>query len=89
MIAGRPLIERFVYYRVHESDAAAALQAFEQAVPAGSVRLMRRLDAGAGALQTWMEIHAAETGAQTEPALAAALAPFIQGPRHLEQFVPV
>lgn len=89
MSQDRPGVERFVYYRVHESDAAGALQAFAQAVPAGSVRLMRRLDAGAGALQTWMEIHAAATGAQTEPALAAALAPFIQGPRHLEQFVPV
>ncbi|HLO95753.1 MAG TPA: DUF4936 family protein, partial [Burkholderiaceae bacterium] len=68
MNQARPGIERFVYYRIHESDAAAALQAFRQAVPAGSVRLMRRLDAGAGALQTWMEIHAADTGAQTEPA---------------------
>lgn len=89
MSQDRPRVERFVYYRVHESDTAAALQAFQQAVPAGSVRLMRRLDAGAGALQTWMEIHAAETGAQTEPALAAALGAFIQGPRHLEQFAPV
>lgn len=82
-------IERFVYYRIHEADTAAALSAFQAAVAPGSVRLMRRLDAGAGALQTWMEVHAADTGAQTEPALAAALAPFIQGPRHLEQFVPV
>ena len=88
-MSGAPGVERFVYYRVHEADASAALQAFLAAVPAGSVRLMRRLDAGAGALQTWMEIHAADTGAQTEPALAAALAPFIQGPRHLEQFVPI
>ena len=46
----QPAIERFVYYRIHESDAGAALQAFQAAVPAGSVRLMRRLDAGAGAL---------------------------------------
>ncbi len=89
MMAVAPGVERFVYYRIHEADAAAALQAFQAAVPAGSVRLMRRLDAGAGALQTWMEIHAAETSAQTEPALAAALAPFIQGPRHLEQFIPL
>ncbi len=89
MSATPPGIERFVYYRIHESDTAAALAAFQAAVPAGSVRLMRRLDAGAGALQTWMEVHAAETGAQTEPALAAALAAFVQGPRHLEQFVPV
>lgn len=84
-----PLVERFVYYRIHESDVAAALEAFRAAVPAGSVRLMRRLDAGAGALQTWMEVHPPVTGAQTEPALAAALAAFIQGPRHLEQFVPL
>lgn len=76
--------ELYVYYKVKAERAAAARAAFEAARGDASVRLLQRQDAGE--MLTWMEIHAAK---QTEPEarIAAAMAPFIEGDRHLERFV--
>jgi hypothetical protein len=78
----------YVYYRVREADAAAALAAFRAARGASlEPRLMRRPEGPQG-LQTWMEVY---DGApeDAEPRIAAALAAWISGERHLEHFVPL
>jgi hypothetical protein len=83
------LPELYVYYKVAEAQAKAALRAFDQAVDGlDSVRLLRREQAETGQ-ETWMEIHCGSNAAHNESRLAAALIPFISGARHIEQFLPL
>lgn len=95
--------ELFVYYRVRSADAAAALvavQAFQAALcaeqPALVARVLRRPFEADG-VQTWMETYATDPGrspagvdvamqVQIE-ARSTALAPHLDGPRHVEVFV--
>ncbi len=83
--------ELYVYYKVSSAQAGAALQAFDACL-AGLTgprpRLMARDELASG-LQTWMEIHAGAESAELEQKLAAALAPFISGSRHVERFGPL
>ncbi len=89
--AARQAIELYVYYKVAETQAAAALQTYEQAqagLGGPHPRLLRRTEVGAG-LQTWMEIHRSADPEADERCLSAAMAPFILGDRHVERFVPL
>ena len=94
--------EVFIYYRVRAADAAALLAAAQrwhaslrQQYPGLKPRLLRRSDDG-HALQTWMETYAADPLPEgISPALqsdieaqARVLAPWIDGPRHIEVFSP-
>jgi hypothetical protein len=79
--------ELFVYYRVRAAQAADAQAAFEVARAGRPLRLLQRQDPDPSLL-TWMEVYpAAQTAA--EPAMAAAMAPFVQGLRHREAFEPL
>ncbi len=79
--------ELYVYYRVHMDQAAAAFAAFETACAGQPVRLLQRRDHDP-VFQTWMEIYAPplNDAIGVEARVAAALAPFAQGPRHREVF---
>ncbi len=77
--------ELYVYYKIAPAQVAAALAVFED-WPA--VKLLKRADQ-ADSLQTWMEIHRGPEAEASERSLAALLAPFITGPRHVERFEPV
>jgi hypothetical protein len=96
--------ELFIYYRIPVARAGAALEAalamqarLRQRHPGLTARLMRRPDEP-NDLQTWMEIYAFHLEGHPNgvtPALAAAIAteaaamaPFIGGVRHTEEFVP-
>lgn len=89
----------FIYYRVAQNDTAAALQA-AQAVqcelrarhPGLKAELWRRPETKDG-MHTWMEIYTHADGIdaaleQRIEAAAEAVSPWIQGPRHVEVFVP-
>jgi Domain of unknown function (DUF4936) len=92
--------ELFVYYRARSNDAPAleaAVQAMQARLraehPALTTRLLRRPDENGG-LQTWMETYSTTRiggvtpGLQTHiEAQALALAPLIDGPRHIEVFI--
>jgi hypothetical protein len=79
--------ELFVYYRVRADQVAAARAAFEAARAGQPLRLLQRRDPDPS-LQTWMEVYpAAQAG--LEPAVAAAMGPFVQGLRHREAFEPL
>ena len=95
--------ELFVYYRVAAADAArcaAEVAAFQARLTRDEPGLIARLLARPGAadgIETWMETYALGTpqGAGIDARLeariadeAAALAPFLRGPRHVEVFVP-
>lgn len=93
--------ELFIYYRAKVEDAQAlsaavlAAQAkVQSACPGLQARLLRRPDSR-DEHHTWMEIYALAPhgiddtlAQQIEAQLAAALAPWIVGPRHAEGFVP-
>ena len=96
--------ELFVYYRVATADAAAAqaqVQALHAQLrgidPGLDARLLRRPDEADGQ-QTWMETYALDAGegpAGVGPELqaeiearAGRLLTLIDGPRHVEVFVP-
>ena len=88
---------RYVYYRVAE-DAVAEVAAFvapcfealRQTYPGARFELLRRPQTKDG-LATLMEVHAGladePTADRVERALAAALAHWLVGPRHVERFV--
>ena len=93
--------ELFVYWRTAAvaddvRTVAAALQAALRAAHPGlQARLLRRGDAAAGGVDTWMETYAlpASSGgvdtdmqAAIDGAAAAALAGLIDGARHVEAF---
>jgi len=93
--------ELFIYYRLDAAHAAAAVvtvQAFQQRLrqrhPGLVARLLQRCDDPSDT-PTWMETYSfdgpagmtADLQAQVE-AEAAALAPFLAGPRHTEAFAP-
>lgn len=92
--------ELYVYYRLRPAQAAAA-RAFMLAVRAGlpagvTLRLLQRADDGddveAPTLPTWMEVYSGRSAQDltlAERAVAAALAPCIEGERHLERFSPL
>jgi len=86
-------VELYVYYKLASAQRQAALAAFEVACAPLSEprpRLLRRQDAMRGdGLETWMEIHSGSQAQQNEACLAAALAPFVQGQRHREKFLPL
>lgn len=86
-------LRRYVYYRVAERDVGACAQAAHAvfaALPFG-VELLRRPEVRDG-LATLMEVHGAadeKAADDAEARLAAALAPWIVGGRHVERFVPL
>lgn len=82
-----PPTELYVYYRVHADQLAAAWEAFERAREAVPVRLLQRHD-NDPVFQTWMEVYGPglTDPIATERRIAAAMAPFAQGPRHREAF---
>lgn len=84
--------ELYLYYKVHADDVGAALAAFEAlGLGAAAPRLLSRQDEAQASqdMQTWMEIYSSSDQAAAEAQVAAALQPFIQGPRHLERFKPL
>ncbi|WP_346728241.1 DUF4936 family protein [Rubrivivax gelatinosus] len=92
-------VRRYVYYRVAEDQvggcSAAVLALFRQLrteYAGASFELLRRPEARDG-LATLMEVHAGladEAAADAvEARLAAALQPWIAGPRHVERFLPL
>jgi len=87
-------MDLYVYYKVQAADAAglrqavAAMQAQLAAAHGVAPQLKRRPLAQDG-VQTWMEVYPAVAGGAFLAALeaaAAALAPRIAGPRHIEVF---
>ncbi len=93
--------ELFIYYRVREADAAAALAAVREMqarlrieFPSLQARVLRRPDsenAPDNRLQTWMETYAIDAGMMDTlrehiAAQALALRPLIDGERHTETF---
>lgn len=89
-----PAEELYVYYKLRAERADAALIAFEAArgaAPPQSLRLLQRREAGSTELLTWMEIYAGEPAAAAalEQRVAAALVGYLEGPRHLERFMPL
>ncbi|MCV2368955.1 DUF4936 family protein [Roseateles oligotrophus] len=83
------LPELYVYYRVDAAQAEAALRAFDQAgLGFNGPRLLRREHESPGQ-QTWMEIHCGAQAQESEAKLAALLAPYISGARHIERFLPL
>jgi Domain of unknown function (DUF4936) len=94
--------ELFIYYRVRDTDAAAAREAvavmqldLRRSRPGLHTRLMTRQGVDGGA-QTWMETYSlagdppgVDAGTESEiEAQAARLARFIDGTRHVEAFEP-
>ena len=79
--------ELFVYYRLRADQAVAARAAFEAVRAGRPLRLLQRQDPDPSLL-TWMEVYPAAQGG-AEPAVAAAMAPFVQGLRHREAFQPL
>ena len=77
--------ELYVYYK---ADRALAAQLRETVARFAGVRLLLRSDEEAAEQQTWMEIHSGPDAAQTEQALAQALAGSGIGTRHVERFIP-
>lgn len=90
MSQATPPTEFFVYYKLHAGQAEAARAAFEQAREGQPVRLLQRSDTDPVFL-TWMEIYgpALPDAAALQARVAAHMAPFAQGPRHLESFVGI
>jgi hypothetical protein len=83
------LLELYVYYRVDAAQAEAALRAFDQAgLGLSGPRLLRREHESTDQ-QTWMEIHCGAQAQESEARLAAVLAPYISGTRHIERFLPL
>ncbi|MBK1686348.1 DUF4936 family protein [Rubrivivax gelatinosus] len=86
-------VRRYVYYRVAERDVGACAEA-ARAVFASlrfAIELLRRPETRDG-LATLMEVHGAadeRAADDAEARLAAALAPWIVGERHVERFVPL
>ena len=97
--------ELFIYYRVHvagEATACDIVSTFQAELrrrfPGLSTRLLRRPQALDGT-QTWMEVYAVDAlknagGITVEiereiAAVALALAPCMEGGRHVEAFVPL
>jgi hypothetical protein len=95
--------ELFIYYRA-TVDCADALQAAVLAMQSGlqsrhaglQARLLRRPEPADG-LHTWMETYALPLSPEgvcdalrqeIETAALSLLAPWVQGPRHTEVFVP-
>lgn len=79
--------EVYVYYRLPAAHAVAALRAFSQASEGCSVRLLQKADSTG--LLTWMEIYESAEQFTHEPRIAAAMADFVEGVRHLERFAPL
>ncbi|MFG6449115.1 DUF4936 family protein [Roseateles sp. BYS180W] len=80
----------YVYYRLDWGQTQAAHAAFARATAgAAGVRLLQRVEASALQQATWMEIYEDAQAAQLEPQVAAALQPWIAGPRHIERFAPL
>jgi len=87
--------ELYVYYKLQPAQAAVArerIAARRAELPAGiTLRLLQR-DEAEGELLTWMEIYqgnSAQDLALAEHVVAAALAPCIEGERHIERFAPL
>ncbi|WP_197047044.1 DUF4936 family protein [Paucibacter sp. KBW04] len=87
------MAEIYVYYKLASAQRQAALSAFGAACEALSEPrprlLLRQDEARVDGLETWMEIHTGPQALQTEAALASALAPFAEGQRHREIFLPL
>jgi len=82
----------YVYYRVPETRLAEALVAVRSvhAALGAAVELLRR-PGHANGLVTLMEVYQLEDDAAQafEASAAAALAPWLDGPRHIEVFEAV
>ncbi|MBG6082478.1 DUF4936 family protein [Rubrivivax gelatinosus] len=86
-------MRRYVYYRVAEGEVGACAEAARAVIASlpFAVELLRRPEIRDG-LATLMEVHQApdeHAAADAEARLAAALAPWIVGERHVERFVPL
>jgi hypothetical protein len=88
-------VRHYVYYRVPEAqlqDALVALRPLHAGLrrDGTAVELLRRPGAPQGRV-TLMEVYALDATAAVayEAAAAAALAPWLDGQRHVEQFEPL
>jgi transposase len=88
-------VRHYVYYRVPEAQLAPALQALrplhaELRRLGAAVELLRRPDAPQGRV-TLMDVYSLDDAAAAafEARAAAALAPWLDGQRHVEQFEPL
>ncbi|MEJ6002286.1 DUF4936 family protein [Paucibacter soli] len=88
--------ELYVYYRLLPAQAEAArAQIAALRLPDGvTLRLLQRDadDVKVADMPTWMEIYqgaSAQDLTLAERAVAAALAPCIEGERHIERFFPL
>lgn len=80
--------QRFVYYRVPAGAVAAVQAALQPHVAAGRLQLLRRPEVHDG-LVTLMEVQAPDLDAGAEATIAACVAPWLQGQRHVEVFEPL
>ena len=77
----------YVYYRVPRPTPLRRWPPPRRAGASDEPRLMRRPDSAQG-LQTWMEGYDSAAG-EAEARIAAAMAAWVSGERHLEHFVPL
>jgi hypothetical protein len=80
-------MQLYVYYRIAPAQADPAQAAFRQACATAPVALLQRPELRDGLL-TWMEVYP-EACTGLEPAVAAAMQPWVQGERHREAFYPL
>lgn len=80
--------QRYVYYRVHADAVAAVQAALQPHLAAGRLQLLRRPELRDG-LVTLMEVQAPGLDDSTEATIAACVAPWVQGQRHVELFEPL
>jgi hypothetical protein len=75
---------RYVYYRVPQDAVADVVAALRSELAGGGFELLRRPETADG-LATLMEVYA--PGAEAaEPRIAALVAPWLRGERHVEVF---
>lgn len=77
----------YVYYRVPHDAVADVVAALHGELAGGVLELLRRPESDNG-LTTLMEVYAAGADA-AEARVAALVAPWLRGERHLEIFEPL
>lgn len=78
-------MQLYVYYRVAADHVDAALIAFRKARVEAPIELLQRPEQDADGRWTWMEVYPDGWG-HREPAVAAAMAPWLAGERLVERF---
>ncbi|MFG6466959.1 DUF4936 family protein [Roseateles sp. BYS87W] len=81
-------MQLFVYYRVADAQAEAALTAFRKARVEAPIDLLQRPEPDELGRWTWMEVYPAGW-AHREPQVAAAMAPWLATERRVERFEPL